>query len=128
MVLGMGIVFIFLIILMFYLKLVPYLTKLSGNKVNNTDSIQKQIHGTNQNKSTNKPNNPNPGRNSDDQFPEIIVAAIATAIYHHTGKIPKGLMVSKTERLEEIHNIWGITGRQELMQNRDLVDQVGFQF
>jgi sodium pump decarboxylase gamma subunit len=133
MIIGMGIVFIFLILLMLYMKFVPILSKIrkskrkkitTGNKKN--EKLSKSIElKYDQNQITEK----DPGDDKTvNEVPEAVVAAIATAIYSHTGKKPKQLLITAPGRGPEQYNIWGAAGRQDLMLARDISGQVGFQY
>jgi sodium pump decarboxylase gamma subunit len=119
---GMIIVFGFLVLLMVFMKLVPILSKkglLQKRAKNDPNLSPKSKIAPRTGKQT-----PNP----DDEVPEAVVAAIAAAIYTHTGKKPKHLMIRSPTGTREPYNIWGVAGRQDLMVSRDITGQVGFQY
>ena len=143
MLIGMGVVFTFLIILIIYMKLVPILSrqnrasksglgpqaqedssehqKLKDNADTNTklklNSVLNQL--SNQTKNT---------EGSNDKLTELKVAAIAAAIYSHTGKQPRQIVITTPTGTVERINLWGTAGRQDLMLARDVTGQVGFQY
>jgi sodium pump decarboxylase gamma subunit len=118
---GMTIVFGFLFLLMVYMYLIPYIKKSKNRSFN--DLTQKNIQNT-ENKviNTGKPAEPV------ETVPDELAAAIAAAIYSHTGKRPKQMFITPTPQPGELHNVWGVAGRQDLMLSRDLTGQVGFQY
>ena len=132
---GMFIVFLFLFLLMIYLKLVPILSNLKGsNKSNLEPRCNTKANNPKRNNPNDSANNPslhNYGTNEQEPIPEIVIAAIAAAIYKHTKKKQIQLLISKPGHMTEYHepaNLWGIAGRQDIMQSRDIVGQVGFQY
>jgi hypothetical protein len=147
MLLGMAIVFSFLIILVAYMKLVPKLSeffKHLKSKLRSSGSRTGTILGNPHNTSyTNNPGtegNPtklnsvlgqisdNPSSSGSGTVPPLIVAAIAAAIYSHTGKKPKHLAITPLGGYREPFNLWGVAGREDLMAARDITGQVGFQY
>jgi len=114
MLIGMGVVFTFLIILIIYMKFVPILSKrrkidskFKLNSVLDQISVQPDEH---------------------EDLTEAKVAAIAAAIYSHTGKKPKQIVITTPTGTVEQINLWGIAGRQDIMITRDITGQVGFQY
>jgi Na+-transporting methylmalonyl-CoA/oxaloacetate decarboxylase gamma subunit len=127
---GMIIVFGFLVLLMVFMKLVPIISKrrFSRNSTTNDPKLQSSSKPT---KITRKNDSKNQNRVTsidDSEVPEAVVAAIAAAIYTHTGKKPKHLMIQSAAGTREPYNIWSVAGRQDLMVSRDLTGQVGFQY
>lgn len=130
---GMGIVFAFLVILMWYMKIVPILSKLRKSKSSN---INKQTHKKENGKirlkvALNQISMDNEGQNlnkNQSVINEPIVAAIAASIYSHTGKKPKKLIITAPGQTPEHYNVWGVAGRQDQMIARDMAGQVGFQY
>jgi hypothetical protein len=59
---------------------------------------------------------------------EVVVAAIAAAIFKHSKKIPKQLIFTTPAQELVPYNVWGVAGRQDLMAARDMTGQVGFQY
>lgn len=59
---------------------------------------------------------------------ELEIAAIAAAVYSQTGKEPQKIVITSPTGVTTSINIWGTAGRQDLMQSRDVVGQVGFQY
>jgi hypothetical protein len=145
MLIGMGVVFGFLIILMLYMKLVPILSKKKGpfkmgtflnkntsgseNQVLNGGSsppsklklqsvlgqITQQDGSGSLTDSSTKPN-------------EATIAAIAAAVYSHTGKKPGRIVITTPTGAKEEINLWSVAGRQDIMLARDITGQVGFQY
>ena len=128
MLLGMGVVFVFLLLLVVYMKLVPILSrkhKLSKNISETQDSDRKLKLNSVLNQFSNQGQN---DKAAGDELSEYEVAAIAAAIYSHTGKKPRQLVITTPAGTIEHINLWGTAGRQELMIARDMTGQVGFQY
>ena len=128
MLLGMGVVFVFLILLVVYMKLVPILSrkrKLLKNVSETQDSDQKLKLNSEHSQFSDQSQN---GKAVGDELSELEVAAIAAAIYSHTGKKPRQLVFTTPAGTIEQINLWGTAGRQDLMIARDMTGQVGFQY
>jgi sodium pump decarboxylase gamma subunit len=128
MLIGMGVVFVFLVLLIVYMKLVPILSRKGklSKKISETQGSNQKLklnsllsQFSNQDQSSKDPN---------DELSELKVAAIAAAIYSHTGKKPKQLVITSPAGTIEQINLWGAAGRQDLMIARDMTGQVGFQY
>jgi sodium pump decarboxylase gamma subunit len=133
MLLGMGIVFVFLILLMWYMKFVPILSRWKRSKdVGSAESSNKSKEEKFKLKTAiDKMNDSNSsyGRlHNENEIPEAVVAAIAAAIFSHTGKKPKQLLITAPGGIPQQYNVWGVAGRQDQMLARDMAGQVGFQY
>lgn len=132
MIFGMITVFAFLFILMAYMVFVPMLSRLGGRKDNPAKNNPSTMD---QNKGNNPSKNFNPGFNppleqkpNNDTIPPNVVAAIAAALFSHTGKKARTITIQTSKGNIEQYNLWGIAGRQEIMTSRDISGQVGFQY
>ena len=127
MLLGMGVVFIFLILLIIYMKSVPILSRFNiFSKSNNATRAQ----GENQklNSVLTRLSDQQQGTDDNKTVSELEIAAIAAAIYSQTGKEPKKIVITSPTGVITSINLWGTAGRQDVMQSRDVVGQVGFQY
>lgn len=145
MVIGMGVVFGFLIILIFYMKLVPILSKKKelfkkGTFLNQNSSgsenqaqdgapgslaklkLQSVLGQITPHGDSGSLSNVSPKPN------EATIAAIAAAIYSHTGKKPGRIVITTPTGSKEEINLWSVAGRQDIMLARDITGQVGFQY
>ena len=145
MLIGMGVVFGFLIILMVYMKLIPIISKKKGlfkegtflNR-NTLVSEKRASNGTSSPPSKLKLqsvlgqiNQQGSSENSTDSSTEpneATIAAIAAAVYSHTGKKPGRIVITTPTGAKEEINMWSVAGRQDIMLARDITGQVGFQY
>ncbi len=133
MLLGMGIVFIFLIILIIYMKSVPILSKIKRSRKTETaptiagsptvQSPSKQKLNTVLHQLTDQDTH-----TVANEPAEVTVAAIAAAICAHTGKAPKQIVITTPAGTTQQINLWAAAGRQDIMLTRDITGQVGFQY
>lgn len=143
MLIGMGVVFLFLFILVLYMKLVPILSRLkrssklatSGSipEDNKVDTSQTISSGENQKMKLEslmgKISDRSGSQGSNNQgVSEVTVAAIAAAICTHTGKKPKQIVITSPTGSTQQINLWAAAGRQDIMITRDMSGQVGFQY
>jgi sodium pump decarboxylase gamma subunit len=110
---GMAVVFVFLLLLIIYINIFRSSNKKDQQKLKINSMLNELSVTSDTSRST----------VSD---PEI--AAIAAAIYSHTGKKPKKLVITTPSGKIESYNLWGVAGRQDLMASRDVTGQVGFQY
>jgi sodium pump decarboxylase gamma subunit len=122
MMIGMAVVFVFLLLLIIYMKFVPILSEINIFRSSNKKDQQKLKI----NSMLNELSVTSDTSRSTVSDPEI--AAIAAAIYSHTGKKPKKLVITTPSGKIESYNLWGVAGRQDLMASRDVTGQVGFQY
>ena len=139
MLLGMGIVFLFLFILILYMKFVPILSRLKQIKLSKSQGAPTEAINTqstaNQKLQLNSVLNQLPAGEAgvdgegDSEVPsEVTIAAIAAAVCAHSGKKPKQIVItSPTGETQQI-NLWAAAGRQDIMLTRDITGQVGFQY
>jgi sodium pump decarboxylase gamma subunit len=127
MILGMGVVFIFLILLIIYMKSVPMLSQITIFSRFRRDT---RTQGKNLKlKSVLTPHSgQQQGKHDSESVSDLEIAAIAAAIYSQTGKEPQKIVITGPTGATTRINIWGTAGRQDLMQSRDVVGQVGFQY
>ena len=141
----MGVVFGFLIILMFYMKLVPILSKKKGlfkkgtflNR-NTSASENQDLNGASGAPSKQKlqsvlsqitqQGGTGSFADSSSKPNEATIAAIAAAVYSHTGKKPGRIVITTPTGAKEEINLWSVAGRQDIMLARDITGQVGFQY
>jgi sodium pump decarboxylase gamma subunit len=133
MIIGMGVVFVFLIILIIYMKFVPILSKkrkLKINKMRKNEDMDaaSQLKLKLNSVLTKLSDQTTDVEGVEDGLSELKVAAIAAAIYSQTGKKPKEIVITTPSGTVERINLWGTAGRQDLMVARDMTGQVGFQY
>ena len=150
MLVGMGVVFVFLILLMVYMKFVPILSrsgKFSGLFARHSASTststgydndaqaagertEPQLVGQKMKLNTllNQISEKEQQGQTKDMIPDEVVAAISAAIYSHTGTKLKKIVVTTPTGATVQYNLWGVAGRQDQMLARDVTGQVGFQY
>jgi len=133
MLLGMGIVFIFLILLMWYMKFIPILSRLKKSKdksslESSNKSKEDKLSLKRAMNQMNDSNSTDDGLHNETEISEAVVAAIAAAIFSHTGKRPTQLMITAPGGTPQQYNVWGVAGLQDQMLARDMAGQVGFQY
>jgi Na+-transporting methylmalonyl-CoA/oxaloacetate decarboxylase gamma subunit len=139
MLIGMGVVFLFLFILVAYMKLVPIISKFKRatrikRKVN-SDTLTTGISNSNSSDENQKMKlNSLIGQISElkdkdsEDVSEVTVAAIAAAICAHSGRKPKQIVITSPTGSTQQINLWAAAGRQDIMVTRDMAGQVGFQY
>ncbi len=133
MIIGMGVVFVFLIILIIYMKFVPIMSKKRNSKIKKMQKDEDMDNASQQklriNSVLTKFSDQTTGAEGvEDGLTELKVAAIAAAIYSQTGKKPKEIVITTPSGTVERINLWGTAGRQDIMVARDMTGQVGFQY
>ena len=129
MLIGMGVVFSFLLLLMGYMKIVPILSRLRSERKSEIKPKQSSPEATNTKQKLKLNSVLTQISSKDKDGPtELEIAAIAAAIFSHTGKKPKKLVITTPTGKTESINLWGVSGRQDIMQAQDVTGQVGFQY
>lgn len=145
MAIGMGVVFGFLILLVFYMKLVPILSRKKGpfkkgtflNRNTSNSGYQTQDGSAGSPAKLKLQSvlgqiTPQSGKGSITDVStkpnEATIAAIAAAVYSHTGKKPGRIVITTPTGSKEEINMWSVAGRQDIMLARDITGQVGFQY
>ena len=126
---GMGGVFFFLLLLMGYMKIVPILSRFRRSNQPSTDQQETSSAPRKQEKKL-KLNSVlhQISEKDSDHATEPEIAAIAAAVFSLTGKKPKKLVITSPSGSTGSYNLWGVAGRQDIMQARDVTGQVGFQY
>ena len=122
MLIGMGVVFSFLIILVIMMKLIPIITK-KRNKVQDVSRVQPDP----------APIDPAPMNAplvlGTDAEQARKIAAISAAVTATIGKIPKRFIVTTpVGEVARVYNAWSYAGHQDLMEVGALQGQRGFQY
>jgi sodium pump decarboxylase gamma subunit len=124
MLIGMGIVFLFLIVLVILMKLIPII---SERKDRNKKAVKKEPVS----KTPPIVQSMAPEQDDSEQVRERArtVAAITAAITATVGKRPDKIFVTTpTGETTRVYNSWGFAGRQDLMEVGDLQGQRGFEW
>jgi sodium pump decarboxylase gamma subunit len=124
MLIGMGIVFTFLVVLVILMKLIPIISEKKGKnkKVVMEESVSKMPQ---------KANKVIPESDDSERVRERArtVAAITAAITATVGKRPEKIFVTTpTGETTGVYSSWSYAGRQDLMEVGDLQGQRGFEW
>ncbi len=119
---GMGIVFLFLIILVIMMKLIPILSK----RRYESPRAQEPVIAVQRPERSTAPKMAQP---VSDRDRARAVAAIAAAITATMGKAPKKLVVTTPEGdITKYYDSWSYVGRHDLMEVGNLQGQRSFQY
>ena len=111
------------------MKFVPVLSRLRKSKTNLRPGIESKSEINKLNLETGQRTNKASGDAPDsDTIPEVTAAAIAAAIFAHTGKKPRQIVITTPTGATQQINLWSVAGRQDIMLTRDITGQVGFQY
>ena len=123
---GMGIVFLFLIILVIMIKLIPIISKKRQRK---SETIIQKVVSSQKSLKIKKVTKNRMHREARGRDQSRTIAAIAAALTVTTGKPPRKLVVTTPEgEITKAYNSWSLAGRQDLMEVGNLQGQRGFQY